>query len=143
MFLKTKSATTASAVRPLSFSEHISASSTLDSVSSEPVGDSVQLGVANVGLPPRSRREGLVVVLHGKPLKVPSFNVVLKGDVKVLYSPAPTKLQTGTTNKLMLSSGHTGPIVVKLSPKPKVGQNSKERLAKVHKNGNLMNIVGV
>jgi hypothetical protein len=49
MFLKTKSVTTTSTVRPLSFSEHISTSSTLDSISSEPVGDSVQLGVRTSG----------------------------------------------------------------------------------------------
>jgi hypothetical protein len=83
------------------------------------------------------------VVFHGKPLEAPSFNVVLKGDVKVLYFPPPTKLQTGTTDKLMLSSGHTGPTVVKISSKPKVGKNPKERLAKVHKNSNLKNRVGV
>jgi hypothetical protein len=41
MFLKTKSVTTASAVRPLSFSEQISASRTFDSATSELVGDSV------------------------------------------------------------------------------------------------------
>jgi hypothetical protein len=65
MFLKTKSATTASVVRPFSFSEHISASSTLDSVSSELVGDSVQLGVWTSGyLPDRGGRD-IVVVLHG------------------------------------------------------------------------------
>jgi hypothetical protein len=43
----------------------------------------------------------------------------------------------------MLPSGHTGPIVVKISPKPKVRKNSKECLAKVHENGNLKNRVGV
>jgi hypothetical protein len=72
------------------------------------------------------------VILHGKPVKAPSFNDVLKRDVKVLHFPPPAKLQTGTTNKLMLSPSHTGPTVVKISPKPKVGKNFKERLAKVH-----------
>jgi hypothetical protein len=43
----------------------------------------------------------------------------------------------------MLYSGHTGPTVVKISLKPKVGKNSKERLTKVHENGNLKNRVGV
>jgi hypothetical protein len=83
------------------------------------------------------------VVLHGEPLEVPSFNAVLDGDVKVLYFPPPVKLQTGTTDKLMLSSSHTGPTMVKISPKPKVGKNSKERLAEVHENGNLKNRVGI
>jgi hypothetical protein len=43
----------------------------------------------------------------------------------------------------MLSSGHTRPTMVKISPKPKVGKNSKERLAKMKENGNLKNRVGV
>jgi hypothetical protein len=43
----------------------------------------------------------------------------------------------------MLSSGHTRPIVVKISPKPKARKNSMERLAKVHENGNMKNRVGV
>jgi hypothetical protein len=90
-----------------------------------------------------SRREGLVVVLHGEPLEAPSFNVVLEGDVKVLYFPPPAKLQTGTTDKLMLSSGHTGPTMVKISPEPKVRKNPKKCLAKVHENGNLKNRVGI
>jgi hypothetical protein len=37
-------------------------------------------------------REGLVVVLHGKPLNAPSFNDDLQGDIKMLYFLAPTKL---------------------------------------------------
>jgi hypothetical protein len=58
MFLKTKSATTALTVRPLSFSMHISASNTLDSASSEAVGDYVQLGVRTSGcLPDRGGGE--------------------------------------------------------------------------------------
>jgi hypothetical protein len=58
MVLKTKSATTASVVRPLSFSAHISASSTPGSASSEAVGDSVQLGVQTSGcLPDRGGRD--------------------------------------------------------------------------------------
>jgi hypothetical protein len=43
----------------------------------------------------------------------------------------------------MLSSNHPRPTVVEIFPKPKTGKNSKERLAKVHKNGNLKNRVGV
>jgi hypothetical protein len=68
------------------------------------------------------------VILHGKPLKAPSFNAVLEGDIKVLYFPPPTKLQTGTTDKLMLSSGHTGPTMVKIPLEPKVGKDSKKGL---------------
>jgi hypothetical protein len=83
------------------------------------------------------------VILHGEPLEVPSFNVVLEGDVKVLYFPPPAKIQTGTTDKLMLFSGHTGPTMVKIPPEPKMGKNSKKGLAKVHENGNLKNRVGI
>jgi hypothetical protein len=53
------------------------------------------------------RREGLVVVLHGKPLKAPSFNAILQRDIKIFDFPALTKLQAGTTNKLMMSSSVT------------------------------------
>jgi hypothetical protein len=73
--------------------------------------------------------EGLVVILNGKPLKAPSFNAILEGDIKVFYFPPPAKLQTSTTDKLMLSSGHTGPIVVKIPTEPKVGKDSKKGLA--------------
>ena len=83
------------------------------------------------------------MVLHGKPLKAPSFNAVLEGDIKVFYFPPPAKLQTSTTDKLMLSSGHTGPVVVKIPPKPKMGKGSKKGLTKVHENGNLKNRVGI
>jgi hypothetical protein len=83
------------------------------------------------------------VVLHGKPLKAPSFNAILQGDIKILYFPAPTKLQAGTINKLMLSSDHPGLTVVEIFPKPKMRKNSKESFAEVHKNGNLKNRIGV
>jgi hypothetical protein len=83
------------------------------------------------------------VVLHGKPLKAPSFNDVLQGDIKIFYFLTPTKLQAGTTNKLMLSFGHPGPTVVEVFPKPKMRKNSKESFAEVHKNGNLKNRIGV
>jgi hypothetical protein len=43
------------------------------------------------------------VVLHGKPLKTPSFNVVLLGDINIFDFTTPMKLQASTTNKLMLS----------------------------------------
>jgi hypothetical protein len=69
------------------------------------------------------------VILHGKPLKAPSFNVVLEGDIEVFYFPPLAKLQTGTTDKLMLSSGHTGPTVVKIPLEPKVRNDSKKGLA--------------
>jgi hypothetical protein len=58
MFLNTKSATAASAIRPLSFSKQISASSTLASVISKGVRDSIQLGVRTSGcLPDQGGRD--------------------------------------------------------------------------------------
>jgi hypothetical protein len=69
------------------------------------------------------------VILHGKPLKAPSFNVVLEGDIKVFYFPPLAKLQTGTIDKLMLSYGHTGSTVVKIPLEPKVRNDSKKGLA--------------
>jgi hypothetical protein len=83
------------------------------------------------------------VILHGEPLEAPSLDVVLEGDIKVLYFPPLAKLQTGTTNKLMLSSSHTGPTLVKIPPEPKVGKDSKKGLAQVYENGNLENGVGI
>jgi hypothetical protein len=82
------------------------------------------------------------VVLQGKPLKAPSFNVVLQEDIKILYFPAPTKLQAGTTNKLMLSSGHPRPTMVKVFPKPEMRKNSKQSFKEVDKNNNLKNRIG-
>jgi hypothetical protein len=82
------------------------------------------------------------VVLHGKPLKAPSFNVVLQGDIKIFDFPTPSKLHAGTTNKLMLSSSHSGMTVVEIFPKPKMRKNSKESLAKVNKHDNFKNRIG-
>ena len=53
------------------------------------------------------------------------------------------KLQTGTTDKLMLSSSHTGPTVVKVPLESKVGENAKKGLAQMYKNVNLKNGVGI
>jgi hypothetical protein len=83
------------------------------------------------------------VILHGEPLEVPSLDAVLEGDIKVFYFPPPVKLQTGTTDKLMLSSGHTGLTVVKIPPESKVGKDSKKGLTQVYENGNLENGVGI
>jgi hypothetical protein len=87
--------------------------------------------------------EGFVVILHGEPLEAPSLDDVLEGDVKVFHFPPPAKLQTGTTDELMLSSSHTGPTVVKIPPESKVEENSKKGLTQVYENGNLKNGVGI
>jgi hypothetical protein len=53
------------------------------------------------------------------------------------------KFQTGTSNKLMLPSGHPGPTMVKVFPKPKVWKNSKESFAEVYKHSDLKHIIGI
>ena len=83
------------------------------------------------------------MILHGEPLEVPSLDAVLEGDVKVFYFPPLAKLQTGTTNKLMLSSSHTRTTVVKVPPESKVGKNSKKGLAQVYENDILKNGVHI
>jgi hypothetical protein len=83
------------------------------------------------------------VVVHGKPLKAPSFNTVLQRDIKIINFPASTKFQASTANKLMLSSSHPGPIVVEVLPKPKMRKNSKESFVEMNKHINLKNRIGV
>jgi hypothetical protein len=83
------------------------------------------------------------VVLHGKPLKAPSLNIVLQKDIKIFNFPTPTKFQASTTNKLMLSFSHPGPTVVEVLPKPEMRKNSKESFAEVNKHNNLKNRIRV
>jgi hypothetical protein len=83
----------------------------------------------DVRLPPRSGREGLVVVLHGKPLEALSLNVVIQRDIGILNLPTLAKFHASTTNKVMLSSSHPGPTVIEVLPKPKMRKNSKESFA--------------
>jgi hypothetical protein len=97
----------------------------------------------DVRLPPRSGREGLVVFLHGKPLKAPSLDTVLQRDIEIFILPSTAKLQASTANKLMLSFSHPGSTVVEILPKPEMRKNSKESFIEVNKNGNLKNRIGV
>jgi hypothetical protein len=83
------------------------------------------------------------MVLHGKPLEAPSLDTVFQGDVKILDFSASAKLQASTPNKLMLSSSHLGPIVVKVLPKPKVRKNPKEGLTKMNIHNNLKYRIGI
>jgi hypothetical protein len=83
------------------------------------------------------------LILHGEPLEAPSLDAVLEGDIKVFYFPPPVEHQTSTTDKLMLSSSHTRPKVVKIPLESKVGKDSKKGLAQVYENGNLENGVGI
>jgi hypothetical protein len=106
------------------------------------VGDSTQLGVRR-WVASLIEGQRLVVILHGEPLEAPSLDAILEGDIKVFHFPPPVKLQTGAADKLMLSSSHTGPTVVKVPPESKVGENSKKGLAHVYENVNLKNRVGI
>jgi hypothetical protein len=102
MFLKTKSVTTSSVVRPLSFNKPTSASRTLASAISKSVGG-IQSNLEHEH-PAVSLTEGgrLAMILYNKPFQVPSFNVVLEWDVEVLCLPPMAHLQTRTTHKLVL-----------------------------------------
>jgi hypothetical protein len=88
-------------------------------------------------------REGLVVVLHGRPLEESSFNAILQRDIKIFDFPTSAKLQASTANELVLSSSHPGPTVVEVLPKPKMRNNPKEGFAEMNKHGNLKNKIGV
>jgi hypothetical protein len=129
MFLKMKSATTASAVRPLSFSKQTSASNTLAYVISEGVRDSIQLGMRTSGCLP-DQGEGLAVILHNEPLKAPPLDAALERNVEVLQFPPMTKLQARAANKLVLSP-------------TEMGENPEKGLAQMYKNGNLQNGIRV
>jgi hypothetical protein len=81
--------------------------------------------------------ERFAVVCHDEPLKAPSFDTVLRGNIKILHFPSPTKLQTCAANKLVLSPSHPGPVVIKILSKSEMGENPKKSLAQMYKNGNL------
>ena len=83
------------------------------------------------------------MVLHGKPLKAPSLNVVFQRNVEVLSLPASAKFQASTSNKLMLPSSHAGPTMIKVPPESEMGKNHKKSLAQVYENDNLENGVGI
>jgi hypothetical protein len=83
------------------------------------------------------------MVLHGKPLKMPSLNTILKRDIKIFDFPASAMFQASTANKLMMSSSHPRPTMVEVLPKPELKKNSKESFAEVNKHGNLKNRIGV
>jgi hypothetical protein len=142
MFLKMKSATTASAVRPLSFSKQTSASNTLAYVISEGVRDSIQLGMRTSGCLP-DQGEGLAVILHNEPLKAPPLDAALERNVEVLQFPPMTKLQARAANKLVLSPSHPGPTVIKVFLETEMGKNPEKGLAQMYKNGNLQNGIRV
>jgi hypothetical protein len=42
------------------------------------------------------------MILHGKPLETSSLDTILQWNIKVFSFPASTRLQTGTTDQLML-----------------------------------------
>jgi hypothetical protein len=83
------------------------------------------------------------VVLHNKPLETPPLDAILEGDVKVLYLPPATHLQTRATNELLLSPCHCRPIMIQILPKAKVGENLEVGLTQMNKYGNLQDRIRV
>jgi hypothetical protein len=69
------------------------------------------------------------MIFHDEPLKTPSFNAVLEGDIEILHFPPSVELQTCAANKLMLPSSHPRPTMIKVPPESKMGENSKKSLA--------------
>jgi hypothetical protein len=141
--LKTKSATTTLAVKPLSFNAHILASSTLDSASSKSVGASVQLGDQTSGCLPDQGEKDLLWFSIVNHLRRHPLITILQRDIKILNFPASTKFQASTANKMMLSSSHLRPRVVEVLPKPKMRKSFKESFAEVNKHDKLKNKIGV
>ena len=66
------------------------------------------------------------MISHDEPLKTPSLNAVLEGDVEILHFPPSVKLQTCATNKLMLPPSHPGPIVIKILPESEMRENPEK-----------------
>jgi hypothetical protein len=142
MFFNMKSATTASVVRPLSFSEQISASNTLASVISEEVGDSIQLGVQTSGCLPyqggrdlqwfsiinHSRRHPLMMSLRG----MSRYSVFLPDEAQELR-----RQQVGA------APSHPDSTMIKTFLETEVGENPKKGLAQMYENGNLQNGIRV
>jgi hypothetical protein len=56
---------------------------------------------------------------------------------------ASAKLQTGTSNQLMLPPSYSRPTMVKVFPQAKVWKNSEEGFAEVNEHGNLKHGVGI
>jgi hypothetical protein len=83
------------------------------------------------------------MIFHDEPLKMPSFNAVLEGDIEKLHFPPPAKLSKGAADKLMLPSSHPRPTVIKILPESEMGENPKKSLTQMYKNGNLQNRVRV
>jgi hypothetical protein len=83
------------------------------------------------------------MILHGKPLETSSLDIVLQRDVKVFSFLASAKLQTSTSNQLMLPSNHSRPTMVKVFPQAKVWKNSEEGFAEVNKHDNLTHGIGI
>jgi hypothetical protein len=90
-----------------------------------------------------TEEEGLTVVLHNEPLKVPPFDAVLERNVEVLCFPPPVKLQTCTANKLVLSPSHPGPTMIKVFPVTEMGENLEKGLTQMYENGYFQNGIRV
>jgi hypothetical protein len=74
---------------------------------------------------------------------MPSFNAILKWDVKVFCFPPTAHLQTRTAHELVLPPSHPRMTVIQILPQTKVRKNSKVGFAQMNKDRNLQNRVGI
>jgi hypothetical protein len=77
------------------------------------------------------------MILHGKPLEAPSLDTVLQWNVKLFSFPTSAKLQTGTSDQLMLPPSHSRLTMVKVLPQAKMWKNSQEGFVEVYKHDNF------
>jgi hypothetical protein len=83
------------------------------------------------------------MVFHNEPLQTPSFNAILKWDIKVFCFPPTAHLQTRTAHELVLSPSHPRMTVIQILPQTEVRKNSKVSLTQMNKDRNLQNRVGI
>jgi hypothetical protein len=83
------------------------------------------------------------MVLHNEPLKAPPFDAILEGNVEILFLSPMTKLQTRTTNELVLSPSHLGLTVIQVFLETEMGENPEKGLTQMYKNGNLQDGIWV
>jgi hypothetical protein len=84
-----------------------------------------------------TKGEGLAMVFHTEPLQTPSFNAILKWDIKVFCFPPSAHLQTCTAHEMVLSPSHPRTTVIQILPQTEVRKNSKVGLIQMNKDRNL------
>jgi hypothetical protein len=83
------------------------------------------------------------MVFHNEPLQMPSFNAILKWDIKIFCFPPTAHLQTRTAHELVLSPSHPRTTVIQILSQTEVRKNSKVGLTQMNKDRNLQNRVGI